>query len=79
MLNIIINMNLPKYESLARYPLQVFDWKRKKNRKTKKKKTKKRKKERRDIPYIMYIKNKYLHSLKKEKRIKENIKINLNI
>lgn len=44
-----------------------------------KKKTKKRKKERRDIPYIMYIKNKYLHSLKKGKRIKENIKINLNI
>lgn len=51
--------------------------KEKKIERPKKKKTKKkRKKERRDIPYIMYIKNKYLHSLKKEKRIKENIKIN---
>lgn len=56
-----------------------FWLKKKKNRKTKKKRQKKRKKERRDIPYIMYIKNKYLHSLKKGKRIKENIKINLNI
>lgn len=76
MLHIIINMNHPKYESLARYPLQAFDWKRQKKKKDKKKK---RKKERRDIPYIIYIKNKYLHSLRKGKRIKENIKINLNI
>lgn len=53
--------------------------KEKKIERPKKKTKKERKKERRDIPYIMYIKNKYLHSLKKEKRIKENIKINLTI
>lgn len=48
--------------------------KEKKNRKTKKKKTKKRKRERRDVPYIIYIKNKYLHSLKKGKANKRKYK-----